>query len=60
MNKCRNPAFNEIECPYALSGIGTPCCGKADECSAWRERFEKGVIIEVFEEKKCQEKKNTI
>lgn len=36
MNKCPNPNFKEIECPYALSADSPlPCCGSKEACIRW-------------------------
>lgn len=42
MNRCPNPSYNSIECPYALpEDSPLPCFGTDRQCSEYRENVNK-------------------
>ena len=42
MNKCPNPTYKNITCPYALSEDSPcPCIGTQEQCDQWREKEKK-------------------
>jgi hypothetical protein len=42
MNKCPNPSYDGIECPYALSEFSPlPCYGNQEQCNEYRKSIEE-------------------
>ena len=62
MNKCPNPYYKGIECPYAFyRNVGLPCYASQKSCNDWRKKLAKEESmkqIEILRNKK--EVKNAI
>ena len=52
MNRCPNPSYNRIPCPYALSGdFSLPCTVPTDAaCKIWRDEYKREVMDSVSPE----------